>query len=165
MYEQEWRQEVVRPELGEIGGVDWGDWLHPLFTTQGAVSGPEVRRLSAAAQQAAAEAAGRRVAADVARTTGRVVAVTPVAGDHGLRIACDGQLSDHDSGGFFSIGDEEAACEVASLVQDVLVDRLWAAWPLCPEHEYGLRADIIDRKATWLCRRGRHHTPVGGLTG
>ncbi len=51
---------------------------------------------------------------------------------------------------------------VADTVQDILGER-WTAWPLCPQHDYGLHPDIIGREAVWLCRRGRHYTPVGRL--
>ena len=100
-------REVVVQELGEVRAEGWGEWLHQVFTTQGAIRGQDLRRLASAAQQPVAEAASRRVAADVARTTGHTVAIEPVLRDHRMRIACDGELSNDDSSGFFAIGEEE----------------------------------------------------------
>ena len=161
--EEQWLREVVVPEFGAVDGDDWGDWLHQVFTTQGAVRGPDLRRLASAAQREAAETASRRVAADVARTTGHTVAIGVVVRGHNMRIACDGEFSNDDSGGFFSIGEEEAACEVADTVQDILLERLWKVWPTCTRHDAGLHPDFIDGGAVWLCRPGRHYTPVGDL--
>jgi hypothetical protein len=156
-------REVVVQELGEVRAEDWGERLHQVFTTQGAIRGPDLRRLASAAQQQAAEAASRRVAADVARSTGHTVVIGPVVSGHNMRIACDGELSNDDSGIFFAIGEEEAACEVADTVQDILLERLWRVWPTCARHDSGLHPDFIDGGAVWLCRPGRHYTPVGEL--
>jgi hypothetical protein len=161
----QWMREVVMPEFGEALTEDWGDWLHQVFTTQGALRGPDLRRLASAAQHQAAEAASRRVAADVAQTTGLTVSIGLVERDGTMRIACDGEFSSDDSGGFFAIGDEEAAAEVADTVQDILLERLWRVWPTCPQHDSGLHPDFIDGGAVWLCRSGRHYTPVGELPG
>jgi len=161
--EQQWLLEVVIPELGEVQGEDWGDWLHELFSTQGAVGGSELRSLASAAQRAVAEGACRRVMADIARTTEQLITIALEAYDYSARIACDGEFSNHDSGGFFSIGSEEAACEVATITQDILVERWWTVWPTCTEHDSGRHVELIAGEAAWLCRRGRHHTRIGEL--
>ena len=161
----EWMRSVIVSEFGEALTEDWSDWLYQLFITHGPLPGPDLRRLASAAQHHVAEAASRRVAADVAGTTGLTVAIELVERDGNLQLACDGEFSSDDSGGFFSIGEEDAAGEVADIVQDVLVERLWRVWPTCPLHDSGLHPRSIDRGAVWLCRAGRHYTPVGALAG
>jgi len=161
--EQQWLLEVVTQELGEVQGEDWGDWLHELFRTQGAVGGSELLRLASAAQRAAAEGACRRVMADIANTAEQLITIAPEAYDYSIRIACDGEFSNHDSGGFFSIGSEEAACEVATITQDILVERWWRVWPTCTGHDSGMHVELIAVEAAWLCRPGRHYTRIGKL--
>lgn len=163
MTEYEWLSAVAEPELGVLAArSDWHEWLHELFVSRGAASGPELLRLAFAVQREVAEGASRRVAADVAHTTGTVVAIELATWDRTMRITCDGKTRDGDTG-FVAIGREEAACEVADTVQDVLQERSWKVWPTCAAHDSGLHPDLINGEAVWLCRRGKHHTPIGAL--
>ncbi|RBY97107.1 hypothetical protein DQ237_05885 [Blastococcus sp. TF02-8] len=164
MSEEKWLRDVVLPELGEVDQRDdWAEWLHQLYVARGAVDREELRRLASEAQRQAAETASQLVVADVARTSGQAVAVGPLVREHSMRIACDGELSNDDSGGFFAIGALEAACEVADTVQDILQERWWKVWPSCSQHDSGMHVDLIGDEAVWLCRRGRHYTPIGEL--
>jgi hypothetical protein len=161
-------RKVVSRALGDavLGAHDWTEWLHELFISRGAVGGSQLVTLARTAQLEVAPTACRRVEVDVARTTGQAVTVAVVRDEQygGLfRIACDGEFSVHDSSGFFAVGPEEAAHEVSVTVQDILLERWWRVWPACTQHDAGLHPDFIDAGAVWLCRPGRHYTPVGEL--
>lgn len=161
-------RQVVPRDLGDasLGSHDWTEWLYELFISQGAVAGSELKTLARTAQLEVAATACRRVESDVKETTGEAVTVAVVRDEDYaglLRITCDGEKSVHDSSGFFSIGLEEATCEIADTVQDILLERSWKVWPTCTQHDAGLHPDFIDGGAVWLCRSGRHYTPVGEL--
>jgi hypothetical protein len=55
--------------------------------------------------------------------------------------------------------------ELATQVQDTVIEHLGRAWPKCPWHAHPLTADSIDGVAVWVCdtagrsvsRIGEHH--------
>lgn len=58
----------------------------------------------------------------------------------------------------------EAICEVTENLRDHIIEDLWQAWPLCPEHQVGLYAEPREGRAQWYCRAGQHSVaPVGEL--
>lgn len=73
--------------------------------------------------------------------------------------------------------DDPAAAlgEVADAAQETVMDRLWQAWPVCPEHGLGMHArgadgQLTDGQPYWWCpggasRRGPAHVraAVGAL--
>ncbi|MER6825638.1 hypothetical protein ABT352_06595 [Streptosporangium sp. NPDC000563] len=54
---------------------------------------------------------------------------------------------------------------VADATQEVVMEVLWRAWPVCPVHNRGLHAEPEDRIAVWSCTGSGTHTvaPVGEL--
>ncbi|MGW7197952.1 hypothetical protein [Streptomyces chryseus] len=59
---------------------------------------------------------------------------------------------------------------VADAAQDTVTERLWQAWPLCPEHNLGMHPRDADGQLSWWCagerlRRGPGHirAAVGAL--
>ncbi|MFE2016067.1 hypothetical protein [Streptomyces sp. NPDC059491] len=51
---------------------------------------------------------------------------------------------------------------IAEAAQDTLVELLWQAWPLCPEHDLGMHPRPVDGRLSWWCagerlRRGPSH--------
>jgi hypothetical protein len=136
--------------------------LHEVFATEGDLGGSALWARACKAQQEAAAAACERVAADVARTTGRIVTIQPVVTDYNVRISCDGEFSNHESG-FFVIGAEEAAVKVADTVREILVEEWGALWPQCKEHDTALEPHAVDGSAVWDCARGGHSYPIGEL--
>jgi len=63
-----------------------------------------------------------------------------------------------------------ALASVADAAQETVVERLWQAWPLCPEHGLGMhpREDAEERLSWWCAggsRRGpaHVHAAVGAL--
>ncbi|MFI6883519.1 hypothetical protein [Streptosporangium canum] len=54
---------------------------------------------------------------------------------------------------------------VADATQEVVMEVLWGAWPVCPVHNQGLRAESEDGIAVWRCTGSGTHTvaPVGEL--
>jgi hypothetical protein len=136
--------------------------LHEVFATEGDLGGSALWARACKAQQEVAATACERVATDVARTTGRIVTIQPVVTDYNVRISCDGEFSNHESG-FFVIGAEEAAVKVADTVRDILVDEWGALWPQCKEHQTALEPYAVDGSAVWDCARGGHSYRIGEL--
>ncbi|SNT37530.1 hypothetical protein SAMN05216276_103782 [Streptosporangium subroseum] len=53
----------------------------------------------------------------------------------------------------------EGALEiVADAVQEVVMETIWTAWPVCPEHRLGMHVDCARGHAIWVCRASRSHT-------
>ncbi|MCB5167317.1 hypothetical protein LG634_21050 [Streptomyces bambusae] len=63
-----------------------------------------------------------------------------------------------------------ALAAVTEAAQDTLTERLWQAWPVCPDHRLGMHPREEDSTLAWWCagKPGRHalphlHAPVGAL--
>ena len=54
---------------------------------------------------------------------------------------------------------------VADELQDAVMDALAAAWPVCPEHQFGAHPRALDGAAVWWCAGGAGHviSPIGRL--
>jgi hypothetical protein len=65
-----------------------------------------------------------------------------------------------------SDNEDELAAEVASLVQDAIIEQLHSGWPTCPvHHRHPLWADINDSGvAAWLCPTDEAQVEIGRLT-
>jgi hypothetical protein len=167
--EERWLREAVIPDFGEPAADDreWRSWFHDTFLRFGPISGRQLWDLAIEAQRIAAADGCQRVAVDITRTTARAVFITAVEDDYSLRIACDGQHSNHDSGGFFAISAEEAAVEVASVAQDILMEEWSEVWPSCPQHsDAGLHPEWESGLAQWSCHRHGHIVAgIGALGG
>lgn len=61
--------------------------------------------------------------------------------------------------------EDELAAEVASLVQDAIIDQVHGAWPMCPVHNWHpLWADLNDMGvAAWLCPSDDAQIEIGTL--
>lgn len=63
------------------------------------------------------------------------------------------------------LGSRAWLCSVADATQEVVMEVIWRAWPVCPVHDRGLRAEPEDGIAVWRCTGDGTHTvaPVGEL--
>ncbi|WP_052423086.1 hypothetical protein [Nonomuraea candida] len=52
---------------------------------------------------------------------------------------------------------QEALATVADAAQEVIVEMLWRAWPVCPVHDRGLRAELLGGVAVWRCSAAGAH--------
>ncbi|GAB2937965.1 hypothetical protein ACFMQL_16725 [Nonomuraea fastidiosa] len=50
-----------------------------------------------------------------------------------------------------------ALAAVADAAQEVIVEMIWRAWPVCTEHDRGLRAAILGETPVWLCSAAGTH--------
>lgn len=58
----------------------------------------------------------------------------------------------------------EMAAEVASQIQDDVIDELWKAWPRCPSHEHPMSPTVEGSIAVWMCPANDDvATPIGEL--
>jgi hypothetical protein len=63
------------------------------------------------------------------------------------------------------INREDVVVEVADFIQDEVIEDLHSPWPVCPDHETGTYAQIVDGEAVWYCRFGGHAVAaIGQLT-
>ncbi|MYS06922.1 hypothetical protein GTW71_10855 [Streptomyces sp. SID6041] len=62
---------------------------------------------------------------------------------------------------------DAALARVADAAQETVVELLWQAWPLCPEHGLGMHpAEDAEERLFWWCSGGgpsHFHVPVGAL--
>lgn len=158
---ERWLQEVVVPNFGFLD-QEWLDWLGEVHAQRGWVAAKELLALVLERQLEVGAAAVARVVADVEKSTGRVTRVVLVHEAYSVRVQCDGEFSNHDSGGLFAVTPESAAVEVAATVQDIVLEQWWQVWPVCPEHDAGLHVDLLDRRAVWVCRLEQHVVAVVG---
>lgn len=49
-----------------------------------------------------------------------------------------------------------ALAAVADAAQETVTERLWQAWPLCPEHDLGMHPREADGRLSWWCAGDRH---------
>ena len=56
---------------------------------------------------------------------------------------------------------------VAEELQEAVTESLFAAWPVCPEHQFGLHTRVINDQAVWWCSAGDGHAiaAIGNLEG
>ncbi|MCX5205598.1 hypothetical protein OG897_29575 [Streptomyces sp. NBC_00237] len=54
----------------------------------------------------------------------------------------------------------QALAIITDAAQETITERLWQAWPLCPEHELGMHPRDADGRLSWWCagERLRHGT-------
>ncbi|MEV4802878.1 hypothetical protein AB0K18_22955 [Nonomuraea sp. NPDC049421] len=50
-----------------------------------------------------------------------------------------------------------ALADVADAAQEVIVEMIWRAWPVCPEHDRGLWVAHLDDTVAWRCTYGGAH--------
>ena len=46
---------------------------------------------------------------------------------------------------------------VADELQDAVMESLFAVWPVCPQHDWGLHPRVVDDRAVWRCEGGTGH--------
>jgi len=69
--------------------------------------------------------------------------------DDGVVVACywDGHA-------FALNGDQppaEMVADIASQLQDDVIDEVWGAWPACPGHVHPMALDTVEGVAVWVC--------------
>jgi hypothetical protein len=51
---------------------------------------------------------------------------------------------------------EDAVQSIGELVQEFIMERESKAWPVCPEHGFGLHLDNVQGQVVWHCRPQNH---------
>jgi hypothetical protein len=59
----------------------------------------------------------------------------------------------------------DALAEVADYLQEHVMDALNAVWPACPDHAFGLHAEVKMGEAAWWCAPGGHPVALVGQLG
>jgi hypothetical protein len=49
---------------------------------------------------------------------------------------------------------------VADELQGAVMESMFAAWPVCPQHDLGAHPNVIDGRAVWRCEGGTGHVVV-----
>ena len=150
------RDPGVRPAGAE-------ELLREIFHRLGPISAEELR------------AEGRRVTTELAREAIALVlhdlhATTEARPNIELRHDDEYGLIVTYNGGWttpamLSVQHPEATCEIADYLQGEIVEDIWTAWPTCPSHRNGLRAEPSGGDAFWYCRTAKHEVAaIGQLT-
>lgn len=162
-----WISDSVLPDFGSQVAYDAVSlaWFRELHATHGPLTGEELWTAAASHQFELAKDAVLAVYADLSATvTDRALAIAPEIQGFVVRISCDGAFSDHDGGRMLAFGRPQALLEVATTVQDLLMEKYWMAWPECPQHERALLAERGIPAPVWACRTGPHVVaPIGSL--
>jgi hypothetical protein len=60
---------------------------------------------------------------------------------------------------------ENALGAVADAAQEVIMEAIWAPWPVCPAHDRGLHLDVALGEIIWRCTAADAHAvaPVGRM--
>ncbi|MFI6455668.1 hypothetical protein ACIBF6_29395 [Streptosporangium amethystogenes] len=63
------------------------------------------------------------------------------------------------------LGPGAGLARIADATQEVIMEVIWRAWPVCSTHDRGLRAEMKDEIAVWRCTAAGTHivAPVGEL--
>jgi len=160
--------EWVQPFLAEAGdGRDVSQsaalvrWFRSVFDEVGPISRAEVHRRYQADQVAAAEEAVRLVMRDAAVTANAAANVVVDTDGNCIRISYNGSYT---TPSMFEIDRASAIAEVGDYLQEHISESLWRAWPVCPDHDLGLRARVRHGEPVWWCESGQHAAgSIGGL--
>lgn len=161
-----WLSEAVLRDFGPQVAYDdvARAWFEHLHGQQGPLTGEALWTAAAHHQFELAKDAVLAIYADLSATiTDRRLIIAPEIAGFVVRISCDGSFSEHDGGRMLAFGQPQALIEVATTVQDLLMNKYWTAWPECPEHGRALLAERGDLPM-WACRTGPHAVaPIGRL--
>jgi hypothetical protein len=153
------------PDDPGVISAGWQRWLRRVFETQGPVAKDVVTRAAMEHQLALANDAVTTVLADLHRTTdARPVVEVDSWMDSSIRISIDGGST---APSMWEIEQPEALAEVADYFQEQLDQDpiIGSIWPVCAEHDVGLRAEVRQRQAVWWCRLGDHVVATIGQLG
>jgi hypothetical protein len=158
----EWYERIVRPTLGSEGPRDsFEQWCRDVFADHGEVDLSTLEALYRADRIRLCRAAVALVSRDLAATTSLDPMIEVVDDDDfDVYVSYRGNFT---SGQFSFDSAEEAARQVADDVQEHVSEDLWQAWPMCPTHDRGLHAVLIEGAATWRCSAGRGGHPVAAI--
>ena len=142
----------------------WRRWLRSVFDTEGPVPKDVVTRGAVDHQLALANDAANSVLADLHRTTDARPVVEVVWMDSSIRITIDGGFT---GPSMWAVEQPEVLAEVADYFQEQLDQDpiIGSIWPVCPDHDVGLHAEVRGGKAVWWCRLGRHTVATIGEFG
>jgi hypothetical protein len=127
-------------------------WLRDFFDREGPVPVKHAREAFLAHQVELATEAATAVADDLQRSTPlRLVVAVEDNDGSGVRISINGGRT---APSMWELERPEAFVEVAEYFRDQLWDE--GCWPVCEQHEIGLRGEVHDGVAVWWCRAGEH---------
>lgn len=149
--------ETAENEFDRAGVFEPGtvEFLGEIFEVHGAVSENELRRLWLVRQVDLARTAVALVGADLRATTEKPPPPFDfqAEADAGIRLAYWGQYA---SSTVMGITAAAVTAEVADFIQEQVMEDLNAAWPTCPQHNFGLYVRSDTNPADWFCRRYGH---------
>ena len=138
-------------------------FLRDAFDRLGAISPRELQAEGLRVQMGLAQGAVALVLSDLHATTrARPVVEVRLDDEYGVVIAYNGGWT---TPAFVSMRNPAATSEIADYLQGAIMEDadVWAAWPTCPTHPYGLHAEVHDEVAVWHCRAGQHSVAaIGG---
>jgi hypothetical protein len=165
-------------EWYESLGTEWGDgeadedagqsaerlrrWLHQLYETHGGLDMESVKTAFLLDQIQISEANVAVVLQDIENTSALRPDIVVDDYEGGVRVAFDGSYA---LPSVTAWENPEALAEVADYLQERVMEKLWAVWPTCPRHGFGVFAQVHGGVAMWWCRFGQHGVAAVGLLG
>jgi hypothetical protein len=140
--------------LGGEVSADARSFIQQIFDEHGPVPRHEAVRIGRDRQLAFAREAVARVAHDVEATTTLEPPPFEYRDDQGsIRLACWGEYASSTIAG---LTPAQVTVEVASFMQEAVMEDLHTVWPECRAHRTGLDASLSSDRAAWICRAGAH---------
>lgn len=143
--------------VASLGGSVAGDakeLLRRVFDEHGPVSPEHAKRIGREHQVALARVAVGLVGHDIATTTGQEAPPFEYRDDDaGVRLAYWGRFA---TTTLSALSQPEMTVDVADFMQDGVIEDVHGAWPVCPIHNKGGYAQLVDRQPMWFCRFGSH---------
>ena len=140
-------------------------WLHAFYAAHGPLTMDLVGIALVLDQVQLATEDVKIVLADLARTTNLQPDVVVDDYEGGVRVSFNGSYT---APSVWEWENPDALAEVADYLQEHVVEELHTAWPTCPEHGFGLHAEVHGQTAVWWCRYRNHtvarvgHLGLGG---
>jgi hypothetical protein len=160
-----WVASVAPQDPSDPGELAAGgmDFLREIFDERGPVPAEDVELARQVRQIELARAAVESLGADLGASTSLRPPPFEYRMDGGeVRVAYWGR---HATVTITAMSAPHVVAEVADFMQDEIVEDLHAAWPVCPDHQLGTYAEIVDERAVWFCRKHQHVVAAIGQLG
>jgi hypothetical protein len=141
------------PDAGELADGAM-EFLREIFDERGPVPVEDVERAGQERQIGLARVAVELLGADLGASTNLQAPPFEHRIDDGaVRVAYCGRYA---SMTIMAMSAPHVVAEVADFMQEEIVEDLHAAWPVCPAHQLGTYAQVVDGRAVWYCRNHQH---------
>lgn len=146
----------------------WRTWTQRVFQEKGTISAKELKTLATIERDREATALLERARALVpaivadGRAAGMELDIELRLDEWGLpqvlvRYEPEAYPSTGGGGAWVIDTDAELLAAVAEQVQEDSMEERVFVWPVCPEHQLGGHADVLDDRAVWTCRATGGH--------